>query len=245
MEKLTISPQECEIFGNIISNKHGYLEDKNDFESHKCTLSLNNVKNDEWNSYNVYSFKLNKNNSLSNKFDEDIQYCKESSLASLFVCEHFDFDFNPYSEFFDVVPFKNGYTLKVKETYIADNVDLTSPFFLLIHQQNQGVNIPKGAKSIVFSSNYDARNTLESIIVGFVFFDENHNLIENQEIADIANEGMGNIGRCFIKSENIPSNAKYVSVEFAFPDGVSKGDYLSLQLNCLLFDYDYDGFIKN
>lgn len=35
METIKINPEECEIFGNIISNKHGYLEDKNDFESHK------------------------------------------------------------------------------------------------------------------------------------------------------------------------------------------------------------------
>lgn len=44
METIKINPEECEIFGNIISNKHGYLEDKNDFESHKCMVSLNNVK---------------------------------------------------------------------------------------------------------------------------------------------------------------------------------------------------------
>lgn len=129
METIKINPEECEIFGNIISNKHGYLEDKNDFESHKCMVSLNNVKPDEWESYNVYSFKLSKDVSLTNRFSEDIQYCMESSLSSLFVCEHFDFNFNPYSDFFEVVPFRNGYTLKVKETYLSENVDLTSPFF--------------------------------------------------------------------------------------------------------------------
>ena len=138
METIKINPEECEIFGNIISNKHGYLEDKNDFESHKCMVSLNKVKPDEWESYNVYSFKLSKDVSLTNRFSEDIQYCKESSLSSLFVCEHFDFNFNPYSDFFEVVPFRNGYTLKVKETYLSGNVDLTSPFFLLIHQNNKG-----------------------------------------------------------------------------------------------------------
>lgn len=245
MEKITINPEECEIFGNIISNKHGYLEDKNDFESYKCTISLNKMKSDEWESYNVYSFKLNKNTSLTNKFSEDIQYCSEASLSSLFVCEHFDFDVSPYSDFFDVVPFRNGYTLTVKETYLSDNVDLTAPFFLLIHQNNRGVSIPSGASSIVFSSNYDAKNTIESILVGFVFFDEQGNLIDNQEIVDIANEGMGNKGRCAVKSSNIPSGAKYVSVEFAFPDGVSKGDYISFQLNCIIFNSEYDGFIKN
>nr|WP_278459284.1 hypothetical protein [Methanobrevibacter smithii] len=85
METIKINPEECEIFGNIISNKHGYLEDKNDFESHKCMVSLNNVKPDEWESYNVYSFKLSKDVSLTNRFSEDIQYCMESSLSSLFV----------------------------------------------------------------------------------------------------------------------------------------------------------------
>lgn len=245
METIKINPEECEIFGNIISNKHGYLEDKNDFESHKCMVSLNNVKPDEWESYNVYSFKLSKDVSLTNRFSEDIQYCMESSLSSLFVCEHFDFNFNPYSDFFEVVPFRNGYTLKVKETYLSENVDLTSPFFLLIHQNNQGVHIPDDASSIVFSSNYDAKNTIESILVGLVFFDNDGKLIENQEIMDIANEGMGNKGRCAIKTSKIPAGAKYVSVEFAFPDGVSKGDYISFQLNCLLFNSEYDGFIKN
>ena len=56
---------------------------------------------------------------------------------------------------------------------------------------------------------------------------------------------MGNKGRCAIKTSKIPAGAKYVSVEFAFPDGVSKGDYISFQLNCLLFNSEYDGFIKN
>lgn len=245
MEKITINPGTVEVSGNIISDQHGYVEDIMDFESHKCTLSLNSSMSKGWKDFNVYSFQMTMNTSLTNQFNEAIQYCKPTSTSSLFVCEHLDSSFDNTENYLEIIHFMNGYFLKIKEDYVASGVDVTRPFFLLIHQNNVGVELSSSVSKIRFTSNYTAKNTIEAINVGFVFFDKDGLLIENQEGENIVNEATGPTGRLDISTTEIPSNAKYVSVEFSFPDGLQSGDYISLQLNCLLFDSDYSGFIKN
>lgn len=243
MEKLTINPGRVDVFGNIITNQHGYVEDISDFESHKCTLTAQKTIVDGWEDFNVYSFKMELDEDIENQFNEDIQYCNSSD--NFFVCEHLDMTLNEVLDSFEVIRFHNGYFLKVKEDYIVDEVDLTSPFFLLIHQNNTGVEIPAGTETITFSSNHDAKNTIDNITVGFVFFDERGVLIGNQEGENIISEATNPNGRLAIFTDEIPEGAKYVSVEFSFPEGMEYGDYIVLQLNCLLFDSDYTGFIKN
>lgn len=245
MEKLTINPGRVDVFGNIITNQHGYVEDISDFESHKCTLQAQETIHNGWEEFNVYSFKMELDEYIENQFNEDIQYCTSDSASDLFVCEHLNMTLEESLDYFEVIRFHNGYFLKVKEEYLTDGVDLTSSFFLLIHQDNKGVEIPSGTEKIRFTSNYSAKNTIENISVGFVFFDENGVLIENQEGENIVNEATGPVGRLNIATDEIPDGAKYVSVEFSFPEGVQYGDYIVLQLNCLLFNSDYEGFIKN
>ena len=254
MEKITINPGKVMVEGNIISNRHGYLQSADDFQAHKCKVSLNNPIGDGWKGFDIYSLRLTADNTLINKFNDDIAYCSEDSLSSLFVCEHFTDIDNPATIIFDVTRFTDGYRLTVKDEYLEDNKDLTSHFFLVILQDNQGVEIPVNAQSITYSCFYDASSDISSIMVGFVYFDKNGKLISNQEIGDIANAGTGNIGRCNITSYDIPANAKYVGVEFQFPDGVDKhyldagfweNDYFQIQLNCLLFNNTYGGFVRN
>ena len=72
------------------------------------------------------------------------------------------------------------------------------------------------------------------------------------EAADIADKATGNRGRVGVWATSIPSNAKYVSVEFSFPDGVGRytnnagelvNDYFKMELNTLLFNSHYGGFV--
>ena len=174
----------------------------------------------------------------------------------LYTCEHFTTTFDPIESIAEIQTFTNGYKLVIKDEYIDQTTgqDNTSPFYMLIHQDGIGVAIPDGANRILFSTTYEASPHISSIMVGFVYFDENYQYISSEEVIDIANVGTGNRGRCSVQSTNIPSNAKYVSVEFLFPNGVGrytnsagvlKNDYFSMELNCLLFNQTYGGFVKN
>ena len=258
MEEISVNPGRCRVFGNIIGNPYGYLEKTDDFQCHKCELSLNKTESEAYDGFNVYSFTLTRNPDLVNMFNDSIAYCSETEVDSvgswLYVCEHFENTFDPIESVADITTFTNGYKIIIKDDYLVDNVDKTSPFYLMIHQDGTGVEIPSGTKKILFSSNYRASPDITSIKVGFVYFDENHRLISNVEVADVANVGTGNRGRCNISSTSIPSNAKYVSVDFMFADGVGRytsvdgdlvNDYFSLELNCLLFNQSYGGFVKN
>ena len=249
MEKITINPEKCIVYGNVIGYEKGYLESDEDFQSHKCEVSINPMESNGFNPFDVYSFKLTPNNNLINRFNQDIAYCKPASLNSLFVCEHF-YERDKSDILFDVTQFDNGYRLTVKEEYVNDGFDLASPFFLLILQENTGVIIPNGASTVLFSSTISASPYIDSIKVCFVFLDSQGKLLRNTTGIEVSNEATGNNGRIVV-STDIPSGAKYVGVEFLFENGVGKHivdnitvyDYLSLQLNCLLFDESYKGFV--
>lgn len=246
MEKLTVNPQNVHVNGNFITDQHGYIEDIVDFESYKCTITPNSTVLDGWNNFNIYSFSMNMEEGIYNYFSDAIQYCESSCTDSLFICEHLEDSLTDTSDYFEVLYFRNGIFLKVKSEYVeAGAVDFTQPFFLLIHQDNTGVEIPADTSKIRFTSTYTAKNTITDIRAGFVFFDNNGDLIEYSVGENIVNEGTGTGGRLNIATSTIPANAKYVSVEFQFPEGLNNGDYFSLQLNCLLFNNDYEGFIKN
>lgn len=258
MERISINPDRCRVFGNIIGYKYGYLETTVGFQNHKCQLALNQMQMEGYEDFDVYSFVLTKNQNLINKFSNSIAYCSETTINAinsfLYVCEHFDTTFDPIDSIARIESFTNGYKIVIKDEYLTNEVDNTAPFYLLIHQGGTGVAIPDGTSRILFSSNYAASPHINSIKVGFVYFDANHNYISSQEITDIANIGTGNRGRCNVQTTSIPNNAKYVSVEFSFPEGmgrytnaagVLKNDYFSMELNCLLFNSTYGGFIKN
>lgn len=258
MEKISINPGRCRVFGNIIGHKYGYLETDTGFQSHKCQVSKNSVEPEGYEEFNVYSITLTKNQNLINQFNDSIAYCSETDIdvinGFLYVCEHFDSTFDPIESIATIQTFTNGYKLVVKDEYLVDGVDNTAPFYMLIHQAGTGVAIPNGTSRILFSTNYEASPHISRIDVGFVYFDANHNYISSETITNIANIGTGNRGRCNVQSTNIPNNAKYVSVEFSFPNGVGrytntagilKNDYFSMELNCLLFDQTYGGFVKN
>jgi|GEM_PF-1742124 len=258
MEKISVNPGRCRVHGNIIGYKYGYLETDIGFQSHKCEVALNPTQSKGYEDFDVYSFALTKNSNLVNKFNDSIAYCSETDIDAiggfLYVCEHFDSTFDPIESIANIQNFTNGYKLVVKNDYLVNGVDNTSPFYLLIHQNGTGVAIPSGTTRILFSTTYEASQHISSIKVGFVYFDKNHNYISSKEITDIANVATGNRGRCNVQTTNIPSNAKYVSVEFHFKNGVGqytntsgilKNDYFSMELNCLLFNQTYGGFVKN
>lgn len=258
MEKISVNPGRCRVFGNIIGYKYGYLETINGFQSHKCQVSRNANESQAYEDFDVYSFTLTKNANLVNQFNDNIAYCKPTTIDAinsfLYVCEHFDNTFDPVESVANITKFTNGYKIVIKDSYLTNGVDNTAPFYMLIHQNGTGVAIPNGTNRILFSTTYEASPAIKSIKVGFVYFDANHNYISSQEVEDIANIGTGNRGRCNIQSTSIPSNAKYVSVEFSFPQGVGrytnsagilKNDYFSMELNTLLFNQTYGGFVKN
>lgn len=258
MEKLSTNPGRCRVHGNIIGYKYGYLETDVGFQSHKCQLSINPTQRKGYGDFDVYSFALTKNQNLINQFNNAIAYCSETNInvinGFLYVCEHFDHTFDPIESIANIQTFTNGYKIVIKNQYLVNGVDNTSPFYMLIHQGGTGVAIPNGTNRILFSTTYEASPHISSIMVGFVYFDANHNYISSEEVRDIANVGTGNRGRCSVQTTNIPSNAKYVSVEFLFPNGVGrytnsagvlKNDYFSMELNCLLFNQTYGGFVKN
>ena len=257
MEKISVNPGRCLVHGNIIGHKYGYLETDVGFQSHKCQVAINQTQSKGYEDFDVYSFKLTKAN-LINRFNDSIAYCSETNIDAinsfLYVCEHFDSTFDPIDSIATIQTFTNGYKLVIKDSYLVDGVDNTSPFYMLIHQGGTGVKILTGVTRILFSCNYEASPHIDSIKVGFVYFDADHNYISSVEVADIANSGTGNRGRCNVQSTDIPENAKYVSVEFSFPHGVGrytntagvlKNDYFSMELNCLLFNRTYGGFVKN
>ena len=258
MDKISKNPERCRVFGNIIGYKFGYLETDTGFQSHKCQLAINPTLPDAYEDFNIYSFTLTKNANLVNKFNDAIAYCSETNIDAvgsfLYVCEHFDTTFDPIESIASIQNFTNGYKIVIKNQYLDGGVDNTKPFYMLIHQNGNGVAIPSGTNRILFSTTYEASPHISSIMVGFVFFDANHNYISSQEIIDIANVGAGNRGRCNVQTTSIPSNAKYVSVEFSFPNGVGRytnaagelrNDYFSMELNTLLFNSTYGGFVKN
>lgn len=258
MEEINVNPNRCRVHGNIIGKKYGYLETMNAFQSHKCKISKNTVQRNAYDDFDVFSFRLTKDGSLINKFNDNIAYCKSTTIDAvnswLYVCEHFNTTFDPIESIANINTFTNGYKIVIKDEYLVNGVDNTSPFYLLIHQGGTGVAIPNNASRITFSTNYEASPAIESIMVGFVFFDNNKKYISSLNVADIASVGTANSGRCNVSTTNIPSNAKYVSVEFSFPNGVGKytnsagvlkNDYFSMELNCLLFNSTYGGFVKN
>lgn len=258
MEKISRHPGRCRVFGNIISNRYGYLENSDGFQSHKCEVSINKTEKKAYEDFNVYSLTLTKNPNLVNQFNDNIAYCKPTSVDAigsfLYVCEHFTNTFDPIESIATINTFTNGYKIVIKDEYLDDGVDKTAPFYLLIHQNGTGVAIPSGTNRILFSTTYQASPAIQSIKCGFVYFDKNHNYISSQEISELANIGTGNRGRCNVQSTSIPANAAYVSVEFSFPKGVGqytntagivKNDYFSMELNTLLFNQTYGGFVKN
>lgn len=258
MDKLSVFPERCRVFGNIISNRYGYLETSDGFQSHKSEVVLNQSESGAYEDFNVYSFTLERNVNLINMFNENIAYCKPTTIDAigsfLYVCEHFENTFDPIDSIATIQTFTNGYKIRIKDSYLTNGVDNTAPFYMLIHQGGTGVAIPNGTTRILFSTTYEASPNISSILVGFVYFDANHNYISSVEVSDIANVGTGNKGRCNVQSTNIPSNAKYVSVEFSFPNGVGRyvnnagdtcNDYFSMELNTLLFNQTYGGFVKN
>ena len=257
MEKISRHPGRCRVFGNIIGYKYGYLESMYDgFKCHKCEVSRNANEHQAYEDFDVYSFTLIKNPKLVNQFNDDIAYCKPTTVDAigsfLYVCEHFTNTFDPIESIATINTFRNGYKIVVKDEYLDDGVDKTAPFYLLIHQNGTGVELPGRVSNILFSTTYEASPAINSIQVGFVFFDKNHNYISSQEAADIADKATGNRGRIGVWTTNIPSNAKYVSVEFNFPDGVGRytnnagelvNDYFKMELNTLLFNDYYGGFV--
>lgn len=260
MEELSVNPGRCRVHGNIIGRKYGYLETLDSFQSHKCQISKNTTESDAYDIFDVYSFTLTKNENLTNLFNDNIAYCSSTTIDAinswLYVCEHFNTTFDPIESVADIETFTNGYKLIIKDDYIDANTnqDNTAPFHMLIHQAGTGVSIPNNVSRITYSCSYAASPNISSIKVGFVFFDTNHNYISSVEAGDIANVGTGNRGRCNASTTNIPNNAKYVSVEFSFPDGVGRytnsagnsiNDYFIIELNCLLFNSQYGGFVKN
>ena len=249
MEKIAINPENVYVEGNLIGDDLGYLQDNTTFQNHKCELSLNDMKLKEWDNFNVYSFRIKANGSLVNMFNEEVAYCNPVNVSSagswLYVCEHFDEDFNPAHDIYDVNTFDNGIKLTIKDEYLTGNTDNTNPFYLLILQDNTGVPIPANTNSILFSTTFDASPDITNINVGFVYFDAEGNLLSNILVSEIHNESTGNKGRCNVYSENIPTGAKYVGIEFQFGDGVFEDDYFSIELNCLLFNSTYGGFVRN
>lgn len=258
MDRISVNPDRCRVFGNIIGYKYGYLETMNGFQSHKAEVSLNPTEREAYEDFDVYSFTLKKNANLVNQFNDNIAYCKPTNVDAigsfLYVCEHFENTFDPIESIATIQTFTNGYKIVIKDSYLTNGVDNTAPFYMLIHQNGTGVAIPNGTNRILFSTTYEASPHINRIMVGFVYFDANHNYIRSQEITDIANVGTGNRGRCNVQTTSIPSNAKYVSVEFSFPDGVGRymnnagelrNDYFSMELNTLLFNQTYGGFVKN
>lgn len=259
MDKLVVNPGRCRVHGNIIGYKYGYMESKNEFKSHNAEVMLTNPEHNTYEGFNVYHFFLTMNPQI-NQFNDNIAYCRNTTIDEigswLYVCEHFDMDFDPINAIATVTSFNNGYKITIKDEYLINNHDNTAPFFLLIHQDGTGVSIPDNVNNISFSCNFKASPDIGSIKVGFVFFDENHNFITSQELSDIANIGTGNVGRCNVSTHSIPQNAKYVSVEFSFPNGVGRyinrdgesvNDFFSMELNCLIFNNrtSYGGFVKN
>lgn len=259
MEKIIVNPGRCRVHGNIIGNRYGYLESIFEgFQSHKCEVNPNVMQHGAFEDFDVYSFTLSKNQRLVNQFNDNIAYCRPTTVDAvgsfLYVCEHFDTTFDSIDSIADINTYTNGYKIVVKDSYLTNNRDNTAPFYLLIHQNGTGVPITSGTTSILFSTTYEASPAITSIKAGFVFFDANNNYISSQEVAEIADVGTGNRGRIGIRTTSIPSNAKYVSVEFSFPEGVGRytnnagelvNDYFKMELNTLLFNQSYGGFVTN
>lgn len=135
MDKLITYPTKANIYGNIISNRLGYIESLDDFESKQCEVEFvvpsreavpTGIEN-EFNNFNIYGIKLKKNLELLNHFSESIQYCNEESQDNVFICEHLiqgelidDIVYNVgIGDIFEISA-SGTYTFTVKECYLKE-----------------------------------------------------------------------------------------------------------------------------
>jgi len=136
VDRLITYPTKANIYGNIISNRLGFVETLDDFDSKQCEvefmgnsyeLAPTGILN-EVNNFNIYGIKLKRNLRLYNCFSESMQYCSYENRDNVFVCEHMkqgdyvdDILYNiGIGDIFEVTEYNRGYTFTVKENYLKE-----------------------------------------------------------------------------------------------------------------------------
>jgi len=136
VDRLITYPTKANIYGNIISNRLGYIESLDDFESKQCEVEFMDSSSrdlvpigleNKVNNFDIYGIKLKKNLELLNHFSESMQYCNENSQDNVFICEHMnqgelidDIVYNVgIGDIFDIST-SGTYTFMVKEDYLKE-----------------------------------------------------------------------------------------------------------------------------
>ncbi|MDR1018672.1 MAG: hypothetical protein LBM02_08235 [Lachnospiraceae bacterium] len=258
MEQLTVRPREVNIHGNIISNELGYIGNLNFFESKYCTISkIEPVQGELINQeHSIYGIQLQKNINCVNYFSKAMQYCTNDNSVNVLLCDHLEMGdevneivYNPIvgvTDIFDMIQYDKGYVFTVKEDYIdsESGVDPDSPYFLVLHDNNTGVAILENSSTVCYSCEYLTTLDISSVSVNLVFLNSEGHVISLSEPVSLMNSLEGKPYRVKI-TENIPNDASFVSVEFRVPEGLEPNQEIRISKNCLLFDMDYDLFVRN
>ena len=258
MEELNLYPTKLELKGNIIGDKIGFVESLNPFESYRSTVTNANPNGDiEVNeTTRLFGITLNKEDTISNNFTSGMQYCSQDNFgANVFLCDQLisgisneQILYNPNFQVDNIFEIKNmgyGYLFTLKQEYLDDSgVNPNQPYWLLLHDNREGVSIPSTAKHVCFSCEYlSIMDTDQFVSVNFVFIDKDHNVLSTSNPVQLMNNIDGESFRPNIY-EPIPNNAKYVSVEFQLPPNLAADSSIMIMKNCLLFDFNYAGFVR-
>ena len=254
MENYVGYPSVIHVYGNFITDRHGYFESLDDIESKQCTtehLDPGQVVN----GVNVYGFKMLKDPEIKNMFSWDMQYSSSDGEVNLFVCDQLNIG-DPVEEVvyntipgetnkFKVTQYDKGYALMLDSDYYNEKgVNIHEPHVLILLDSNQGVEIPEGKIRVNYSFDFKTTQPLLNFILRFVFMDGDKRIIgvsEEQEIECMP--GLEVRRQQIIR--NIPNGAKFVAPEFQIPEGITGDEFFYLQKNCLLFDNDFIGFVRN
>lgn len=258
MEELTLRPREVNVHGNIISDELGYIENLNIFESRYCRISHLEFEPEEriGGIHNIYGIKLEKDINCINYFSKAMQYCTNDNSLNILLCDHLEMGdevneivYSPIigvTDIFDMNQYDKGYIFTVKSEYLDSEtgVDPDSPYFLLLHDNNTGVAIPDGVNCVCYSCEYSTSLDTSPVSINFVFMDIDGRIISLSDPIELMNSLEGRSYRLKI-TEQIPNDTAFVSIEFQLPEGLEPNQEIRISKNCLLFDIDYELFVRS
>jgi len=264
MENYLGYPRVIHVYGNFITDRHGYFESLDDLECKQCTVE----GVDEHyiiNGFSVNAFKMLKDMEIRNMFSFDMQYCSYDGQINLFICDQVnvgdyvdDIVYNPIpgiSDKYNVTSYESGYSFILNPEYIDkengnieylndDGENINEPHFIVLLDFNQGVEIPEEAKKANYSFEFMSAQPMLDFKVKFVFMDKDKKVIGvSEEEGIVCIPGLEVVRQQIIRP--IPVGAKYVAPEFQIPEGLTGDEFFHFNKNCLLFDNDFIGFVRN
>jgi len=257
-------PDVIQVYGNFITDRHGYFESLHDIESKQCTIEHLDGGQffDGW---NIYGFQMLKDIDIRNWFTFDMQYCSYDGEDNLFVCDQLnvgdyvkDVVYTPIpgvTDLFNVKLYDSGYAFALNHGYYDENGEYISylneegvnnyeSHVLILLDGNQGVPILDGANTVNYSFDFKTHQPFLEFLIKFVFMDKDHRVIHISDAQAVeATPGLQVVRQQVIRS--IPPGAKYVAPEFQIPEGMAGDEFFYLAKNCLLFDNNFIGFVRN